>query len=199
MQKYHNGVAVPGDGYWDNEPIYAPKTERCTIGAFAPAPAPPPDKNPLTRGLTSAMNTMMPEGPTGLRMAGHYAGQGGLALEFAVDAVTLDCGAAHVKGLTQWRNGSNQIQIIVKNGASPFTLALQPNGAPGGLREHRRGGPSGNWIGCEWWDSFCSAAMHAVAWERLAAEVKRSGSQCQKKRDGLRRPFILSRVKLRAS
>jgi hypothetical protein len=128
MQRYHNGAPVPGDGYWDNEPIYAPKTERCAIAVLAPVPPPPPDTNELTRGLTSAINTIMPVGPTGLRMAGHYAGQGGLALEFAVDSVTLDCGAAHAKHAYAVDDTPNQIQISVKNGASPFTLVLQPNG-----------------------------------------------------------------------
>ncbi len=132
MQRYHNGVIVPGDGYWDSRPVYAPKTERCTIGAYSAAPPPPPDKDPLTSGLTAAMSSMMPQGPTGLRMAGHYAGQGGLVLEFAPDAVTLDCGAAHVKDAYVVENGSNQIQITVKNGASPVTMALQPNGTLAG-------------------------------------------------------------------
>ncbi|HSS99326.1 MAG TPA: hypothetical protein VLK33_19965 [Terriglobales bacterium] len=126
MQRYHNGVIVPGDGYWDSVPVYAPKTERCTIGGFAPAPPPPPEKNPLISGLTSAMNSLMPQGPTGLRMAGHYAGQGGLTLEFDADAVTLDCGAAHVKDAYTVENGSNQILITVKNGASPVSMALSP-------------------------------------------------------------------------
>jgi hypothetical protein len=128
MQRYHNGAPVPGDGYWDNVPIYAPKTERCTIGTFAQAPPPPPDKSELIRGVTSVLNSMMPVGPTGLRMAGHYAGQGGLSLEFAVDAVILDCGAAHVKDSYAVENTSNQIEIAVKNGASPFIVALQSNG-----------------------------------------------------------------------
>src|SRR5207302_8141335 len=97
MQEYRNGVAVAGGGYWTQVPVYAPKTERCAIGALAPAPPPPPDKNPLTAGLTSALTTLMPVGPTGLRMTGQYAGQGGLALEFAVDSVILDCAEAHVK------------------------------------------------------------------------------------------------------
>jgi len=132
MQRYHNGVEVPGDGYWDNQPIYAPKTERCTIATFAQAPTPPPDKSPLTGPITSAIETMMPSGPTGLRMAGHYTGQGGLALEFAVDAVILDCGAAHVKQSYAVDNTSNQILITVKNSASAFTVALQPNGTLAG-------------------------------------------------------------------
>jgi len=62
-------------------------------------------------------------------MAGHYTGQGGLALEFAVDSVTLDCGAAHVKDVYTVDDPPNQIQITVKNGASPFTMELQPNGS----------------------------------------------------------------------
>jgi hypothetical protein len=127
MQEYRNGAAVAGGGYWTQVPIYAPKTERCTIGALAQVPAPPPDKNPLTRDLTSAMNSLMPAGPTGLRMAGHYASQGGLALEFAVDSVIVDCGAAHVKEPYTVDNTSNQILVTVKNGASPFTMALQSN------------------------------------------------------------------------
>jgi len=129
MQRYNNGAPVPGGGYWDNEPIYAPKIERCTIGAFAPAPPPAPDKNPLTAGLTSAMNSVIPQGPTGLRMSGHYAGQGGLALEFAADSVVLDCGAAHVKQPYTVENAATQIVVNVKNDGSPFSLAFQPNGA----------------------------------------------------------------------
>ena len=132
MQRYHNGVEVPGDGYWDNQPIYEPKTERCTIATFAQAPTPPPDKSPLTGPITSAIETMMPSGPTGLRMAGHYLGEDGLSLEFAVDAVILDCGAAHVKQSYTVDNASNQILITVKNSTSPFTVALQPNGTLAG-------------------------------------------------------------------
>ncbi len=132
MQRYHNGVEVAGDGYWDSRPVYAPKTERCTIGAFAPAPPPPPEKNPLIQGLTSMMNSVMPQGPNGLRMAGHYAGQGGLILEFGADAVTLDCGEAHVKDAYVVENASNLIRISVKNGAAPFMLELEPNGTLAG-------------------------------------------------------------------
>ncbi len=128
MQRYHNGAPVAGDGYWDSQPIYAPKTERCTIGTFAAVPPPPPDKNPLTAGITSAINSVIPQGPSGLRMSGRYSGQGGLALEFAADAVVLDCGAAHVKQLYTVENSAKQILVNVKNGSSPFVLAVQPNG-----------------------------------------------------------------------
>src|SRR6266852_6393356 len=128
MQEYRNGAAVAGGGYWAQEPIYAPKTERCAIGTLAPAPPPPPDKSEVINGLTSALNSIMHAGPAGLRMTGQYASQGGLALEFAADSVILDCAAAHVKQSYTVDNAANQILITVKNASSPFTLALQTNG-----------------------------------------------------------------------
>jgi hypothetical protein len=128
MQEYRNGIAVAGGGYWTSEPIYAPKTERCTIGTLAQAPPPAPDKNPLTRDITAAINGVMAVGPPGLRMSGQFIGQGGLALEFADDAVTLDCGAAHVKQPYTVENAPSQFQVTIKNGAAPFTLTVQPNG-----------------------------------------------------------------------
>jgi hypothetical protein len=129
MQRYHHGSPVAGDGYWDNQPIYAAKTERCTIGTFAATPQPGTDKNPLTAGITSTINSIIPQGPTGLRMGGRYSGQGGLTVEFAVDSVVLDCGAAHVKQLYAVENAATQILVSVKNGNSPFMLAVEPNGA----------------------------------------------------------------------
>lgn len=128
MQEYRNGIAVAGGGYWTSEPIYAPKTERCTIGKMTQAPPPPPEKNPLIGEITSMMNSVMPQGPAGLRMTGKYGGQGGLELAFGADAVVIDCGAAHVKQPYSVENGANQILVNIKNGAAPFTLALQQNG-----------------------------------------------------------------------
>ena len=135
MQEYRNGLEVVGGtcagrcGYWVHDPIYAPKTERCAIGAFAQAPPPPPDKSAIMNGLESAFSSVMHTGPSGLRMTGRYTNEGGLVLDFAEDAVILDCGAAHAKQTYTIENGAAQILITVKNGSSPFTLALQPNGA----------------------------------------------------------------------
>ena len=126
MQHYQDNIPVAG-GYWTWEPIYADKTERCTIGTLTIGPPAPQEKSQLMAGLTLMKNTM-PVGPEGLRMSGRYLGQGGLALEFAADAVVLDCGAAHVKQPYTVENAPNQILINIKNGASPFTLALEPNG-----------------------------------------------------------------------
>ena len=65
-------------------------------------------------------------------MNGHYMSQGGLALEFAADGVVLDCGAAHVRQPYIVVNAPNQLLVTVNNGASPFTLAVQPNGTLAG-------------------------------------------------------------------
>jgi len=131
-RRVSDNTIVPGSEHLVQVPIYAPKTERCAIGTFAQAPAPPPDKSELINGLTASLNSMMHTGPTGLRMTGRYTNQGGLALEFAEDAVTIDCGAAHVKQAYIVENAATQIMITVKNGSSPFTVALQPNGALSG-------------------------------------------------------------------
>jgi hypothetical protein len=128
MQEYQNNVPVPNRGYWTSEPIYAPKTERCTVGTLAQAPPVGPDKNPLTRDLTAAIDVVMAAGPPGLRMSGQFTGPGGLALEFADDAVTLDCGPAHAKQPYTVENAPGQFQVTIKNGAAPFTLSVQPNG-----------------------------------------------------------------------
>jgi len=132
MQEYHNGIAVAGGGYWTSEPIYAPKTERCTIATLAQAPPPPPEKNPLINELTSMLNSVTPQGPPGLRMSGKYVSQGGLTLEFAADAVVMDCGVAHVKEPYTVENTPNEILVNIKNGASPFRVALQANGTLSG-------------------------------------------------------------------
>ncbi|HWZ99511.1 MAG TPA: hypothetical protein VN025_17270 [Candidatus Dormibacteraeota bacterium] len=138
MQEYINGVPQAGGncagrcGYWVHDPIYAPKTERCAMGSFVQAPPGAPDKSPLMNSLETTMSSLMHTGPVGLRMAGKYSNPGGLVLEFEDDAVTIDCGAAHVKEAYTVENAATQIQITVKNGASPLTLALQPNGTLSG-------------------------------------------------------------------
>jgi hypothetical protein len=61
-------------------------------------------------------------------MSGQFTGAGGLALEFADDAVTLDCGVAHVKQPYTVENSPGPFQVTIKNGAAPFMLTVQPNG-----------------------------------------------------------------------
>ena len=120
-------------------PIYAPARDRCSVGALkAPAPAPSQSANgsgtPPMGGmlggvidtLTGAMTATMPGvGPSlpGLRMEGKY-GSSGLQLDFAGDAVTLDCGAAHVKSPYKVENAPSSLIVHVQNSGGPFDLVL---------------------------------------------------------------------------
>ncbi|HKO17830.1 MAG TPA: hypothetical protein VJU82_02985 [Acidobacteriaceae bacterium] len=122
-------------------PIYAPATDRCTLGALKPPPpAPPPSANgsgtspmggPLggiLDTLTGAMTATMPgaslePSPPGLRMKGKY-GSNGLQLDFAGDAVTLDCGAAHVKSPYTVENAPSSLIVHVQNSGGPFDLVV---------------------------------------------------------------------------
>jgi len=134
MQEYRNGRELVGGncagrcGYWVHDPIYAPKTERCGIGTFTQLPPGAPGKSGIINALTTSIDSLMHTGPAGLRMMGRYSNAGGLVLEFEADAVTIDCGAAHVKQAYTVENAAAQILIAVKNGSAPFTLAVQPDG-----------------------------------------------------------------------
>jgi hypothetical protein len=134
MQHYHNGVP-DGTGYWQDEPIYGPKTERCSIGAFAAVqPAPAADSGAdggLLGLLGGVLNEVAPGGtaPAALRMLGQYSGASGLKLEFDAATVTLDCAQAHVKQNYTVQNTPGGILVSVQNGASPFSLTLASDGS----------------------------------------------------------------------
>jgi hypothetical protein len=62
--------------------------------------------------------------PFGLRLTGQYSSSTGLLLDFAEDAVTLDCGRAHVKAPYSIENTPAQFLVHVQNSGGPFTLAV---------------------------------------------------------------------------
>ena len=112
-------------------PDYAPKTVRCSIASFAPPPPAPPasastseDGGGIFGALTGMMGTIAPVSEPGLRMTGKYSSSSGLLLDFGGDAVTLDCGQAHVKALYTVENTPAQFAVHVQNGGGPFTLAV---------------------------------------------------------------------------
>ncbi|HYL75155.1 MAG TPA: hypothetical protein VEU96_13175 [Bryobacteraceae bacterium] len=142
MQEYRNGLAVTGSacggvcGYWASQPIFADKTERCTIGGFSPT-GPTGDGGVLSTLTALVSPQSLDQTPTesgkglaapGVRMAGKYTGPGGLALEFRDNGVILDCGEAHVAKPYTVEAGAAQVLIAVKNAPAPFTLALGPDG-----------------------------------------------------------------------
>jgi hypothetical protein len=50
-----------------------------------------------------------------------------LILDFEGDAVTLDCGQAHVKATYTVQNLPNEFRISVNNSGGPFVLTLAPD------------------------------------------------------------------------
>ena len=112
-------------------PDYAPKTERCTIASFAPPPPNPPASAASSQdagifgALTGMLGTVVgPPSEPGLRMSGKYSSSTGLLLDFGGDAVTLDCGQAHVKAPYTVENAPTQFVVHVQNSGGPFTLAV---------------------------------------------------------------------------
>ena len=112
-------------------PDYAPKTERCTIASFAPPPPAPPASAASSQdaGIFGALTGMIgsvvgPPSLPGLRMSGKYSSSTGLLLDFGGDAVTLDCGAAHVKQPYTVENSATQLLVHVNNSGGPFTLTV---------------------------------------------------------------------------
>jgi hypothetical protein len=78
--------------------------------------------------LTGAMIATMPGASVaaslpGLRMEGKYSSSG-LLLDFADDAVTLDCGQAHVKSPYTVENGASALIVHVQNSDGPFDLVV---------------------------------------------------------------------------
>jgi hypothetical protein len=129
--RYENGVATGTTSI----PDYRPAMGRCVIGSLAQPPNPKPapaaaqsanDSSPIGV-LTGVLGTFAPDaGEVGLRMTGKYGG-GMLLLDFSGNSLVLDCGQAHVRRPYTIENTPNALLIHVKNSATPFTLALQPD------------------------------------------------------------------------
>jgi len=114
-------------------PIYSPATMRCTFASLA-APVPThqatgaaADDGSLGGGLMSFFSSVVTVADPGLRMQGKFASPTGLIMDFEGDAVTLDCGAAHVKAPYTVQNAPGAFRISVNNPGGPFVLALAPD------------------------------------------------------------------------
>jgi hypothetical protein len=114
-------------------PIYAPSTARCNFATLA-APAPAhqatgaaADDGSMLGGLMGFASTVMTLADPGLRMNGKFLSPTGLIVDFEGDAVTLDCGQAHVKAPYTVQNAPGEFHISVNNPGGPFTLTLAPD------------------------------------------------------------------------
>jgi hypothetical protein len=60
-------------------------------------------------------------------MIGKYSNASGLLLDFGGDALTIECGQAHVKAPYTVENKPTQFVINIQNSGGPFTLAVAPD------------------------------------------------------------------------
>ena len=111
-------------------PIYAPATARCNFATLA-APTPShqatgaaADDGSFGGGLMGFFSSVVTIADPGLRMNGKYLSPTGLILDFEGDAVTLDCGMAHVKAPYTVQNAPGEFHISVNNTGGPFALVL---------------------------------------------------------------------------
>ena len=82
---------------------------------------------PLTQVVAPSAKQKPPV-PPGLRLAGVYAGQSGLRIEFREDLATVECGEAHLAQTYSVQDNNGQVLLKIENGAAPIALNLQANG-----------------------------------------------------------------------
>jgi hypothetical protein len=126
-------------------PNYGPDTEHCNVGTLLPGPpsAPPQGAvNSIFGAIAAAgalvgansqsdvpKQVMISPGP---RMAGTFASADGLKIQFSDGGAVIDCAQAHVAAKYSVAISGSSIRATVRNGTSPFTLALGANGTLGG-------------------------------------------------------------------
>jgi hypothetical protein len=105
----------------------APKTERCSAALLPPTGTNIKISDALTQLLGTQGSSASNTGP-GLRLAGSYSAAGGLSVEFRDDSATVECGQAAVAEAYSVSPKGSQLIVKLQNGASPFSLVLEPNG-----------------------------------------------------------------------
>src|SRR5438445_2575343 len=108
-------------------PSMSSKTERCTAGIMQGSTSSGSIMAPLTQVVAPSAKQKPPV-PPGLRLAGVYAGQSGLRIEFREDSATVECGEAHLAQTYSVQDNNGQVLVKIENGAAPIALNLQANG-----------------------------------------------------------------------
>ena len=132
-----------GGGHYEMEPIYAPKTQACSIGTLMPGPPVAPDPGMIANissfaGAVFGQPAKSGENPgqdllaPGIRLAGLYTSPGGLKATFTDASLVLDCGQAHAPAKYTVERTGSRILVHVQNAGSPFTVEVQPNGSLAG-------------------------------------------------------------------
>ncbi len=99
------------------------KTERCNAALLPPIAANSKISDTLTRVLGTQASKAASTAP-GLRLAGTYAGAGGLKIKFRDDSATVECGEAHAAEAYSVMPAGGEFAVKLQNGATPFTLAF---------------------------------------------------------------------------
>jgi hypothetical protein len=136
QRRVSDNTIVPGSGHEERVPVYSPKTETCAFGTLRVSGPVTAESSMigLIVGIAggeanpAAKKTDTSEAPAGVRMTGSFSSAGGLKMEFHPTAALLDCGEAHVLRPYTVANTADRLTVTVKNGTSPFTLTLQPDG-----------------------------------------------------------------------
>lgn len=103
-------------------PIYKSGTDRCDL------------RNVVLVGAARDKSTIseaagLVETPPGLRMGGDYVGGGGFSINFHPATATVNCGEAAWSDAYVVEPTGKEMLVKLKNGASPFTLVLRPDGS----------------------------------------------------------------------
>jgi hypothetical protein len=121
-------------------PIYSPITVHCSVGALTPGPpvAVDPGLPSSTPSVLSAIGMvldsmsgnapkqlMLPPGP---RMAGVFAGGGGMKIQFNDGSAIIDCAQAHILAQYSVSIQGGAAVVAVRNGSNPFNVVVQADG-----------------------------------------------------------------------
>lgn len=169
----------PTTGHYENQPIYKPKSARCTFGAMSPTGAYGANVGNAVRFAQGLAGQHPPEFKItpGVRLVGLYSGAGG-AIEFEEDSATIKCGGSKKEiGYAVVPNG-NQFLVTMDGGG---TLALDAGGRlttqkqrPAGL--HCRNASTWRRCACGWNASGRCGQQQRQQWKQRSHRTGDSGA-----------------------
>lgn len=120
-------------------PVYAEKTERCTLGPLTLDPSASASVN-VSQIMGSVLGSVLGVGdktatkptPLGFRVHGKYAGEDGVDIEFHPESAVVGCREAVVAREYSVSTSGNRVLVNIQNGASPISLELRRDGTMAG-------------------------------------------------------------------
>lgn len=110
------------------KPIYGPATRHCAIGTLTVSSPTTPIPATTTDVMAGGLDRLAQQMPAGLRIVGEYGSRAELDIDFRPEGAVVGCGDVAV--LRQYSVGVSrgQVTVAIRNGASPFSLALGADG-----------------------------------------------------------------------